>query len=141
MPTLDSFKMCRGCGNLLPLSSFYKHSRMKDGYLNHCKICKRLSSKKHREENEEYYKQYRINYERDYVKESLYNRKRRVLEPHKYKARVAVGNALRDGKLIKLPCEVCGGVENVQGHHVDYDKPLEVVWLCPKHHTEVHNGD
>ena len=52
-------------------------------------------------------------------------------------AKDAVHNAIRAGKMIKKPCKICG--ENkVEGHHPDYTKPLEVVWLCDKHHTEVH---
>ena len=23
-------------------------------------------------------------------------------------------------------------------HHMDYNKPTEIVWLCPKHHAELH---
>ena len=34
------------------------------------------------------------------------------------------------------PCEVCG--ESAQRHHDDYSKPLEVRWLCTRHHGEVH---
>jgi hypothetical protein len=41
------------------------------------------------------------------------------------------------GKLTKKPCEVCGS-ELVEMHHEDYSKPLEVRWLCRKHHLELH---
>jgi len=45
--------------------------------------------------------------------------------------------ALRDGSLVRQPCEVCGTKE-VHGHHSDYSKPLDVIWLCSKHHGEEH---
>lgn len=44
---------------------------------------------------------------------------------------------LRRGKLIKQPCIVCGD-EDSQMHHADYDKPLDVIWYCRKHHLEHH---
>ena len=46
---------------------------------------------------------------------------------------------VRKGKVAKKPCEVCGN-ENSEAHHPDYDKPLEVRWLCRDHHLELHNG-
>ncbi len=53
--------------------------------------------------------------------------------------------AMRKGKLIPQPCEVCGafpilrdGRRGVHGHHDDYSKPLEVRWLCNVHHGEAH---
>ena len=39
-------------------------------------------------------------------------------------------------KLSPKPCEVCGTLQGVQRHHDDYEKPLEVRWLCRKHHAE-----
>ncbi len=46
---------------------------------------------------------------------------------------------LRRGKVVKLPCQVCGRTEHVEGHHHDgYDKPLVVTWLCRPHHRQVH---
>lgn len=36
-------------------------------------------------------------------------------------------------KVLKQPCEVCGGL-NVEAHHEDYSKPLEVRWLCRGKH-------
>lgn len=55
--------------------------------------------------------------------------------PKKWKARAMVGNAIKMGRLSKQPCEVCG-TEKVEAHHKDYEKPLEVNWLCRKHHVE-----
>lgn len=39
----------------------------------------------------------------------------------------------------KYECESCGG-PNPEKHHPDYDKPLEVQWLCRKCHLDLHNG-
>ena len=57
--------------------------------------------------------------------------------PEKYKAQKAASNAIRDGRLLKQPCEVCGD-KTVQAHHDDYSKPLAVRWLCVTHHNEFH---
>lgn len=54
-------------------------------------------------------------------------------------AHLAVFDAVRNGTLVRLPCEVCG--ENrAMGHHDDYTKPLEVRWLCARHHYEHHKN-
>ena len=45
--------------------------------------------------------------------------------------------AVKRGKLKVGVCEVCGSTD-VHGHHDDYSKPLEVRWLCPKHHRQWH---
>lgn len=52
-------------------------------------------------------------------------------------ARVLVYLAVRDGRLVRQPCEACGDVK-VEGHHEDYDKPLQVRWLCSRHHRKEH---
>jgi hypothetical protein len=49
-----------------------------------------------------------------------------------------VNNAIRDGKIIKGPCAICGATKNVHGHHKDYTQPLKVVWLCAKCHHRMH---
>ena len=53
------------------------------------------------------------------------------------KARTTYKTALKRGKLQRLPCQVCGEAES-DGHHPDYSRPLDVVWLCKPHHDEVH---
>lgn len=45
---------------------------------------------------------------------------------------------IRKGILIKKGCKICGTNENIEAHHEDYNKPLEVIWLCRNHHREHH---
>lgn len=63
-----------------------------------------------------------------------------LTEPQRKKAnaRSYVNEYLRRGKIKKEPCQVCGD-NNSQMHHEDYSKPLEVIWLCRKHHLELHS--
>lgn len=51
-------------------------------------------------------------------------------------ARRQVSYALKTGTLKKEPC-ICGETK-VDAHHGDYKRPLDVIWLCKKHHSEVH---
>lgn len=48
----------------------------------------------------------------------------------------AVAAAKRKGTLLKQDCSACGA--KAEAHHNDYSKPLEVVWLCRRHHQLVH---
>lgn len=48
-----------------------------------------------------------------------------------------VRQAIKVGKLIPAPCEWCGA-EKVEAHHCDYNKPLDVMWLCKKCHVKWH---
>ena len=65
-------------------------------------------------------------------------KERRNKFPEKTRARDAVNNAVKSGKLIKLPCEDCGSTRHIHGHHEDYSKALVVVWLCRACHLERH---
>lgn len=56
----------------------------------------------------------------------------------KTQAKWKVQHAVRTGKLKKTPCEVCGKTR-VHAHHRDYDRPLEVQWLCTIYHGEAHH--
>ncbi len=59
--------------------------------------------------------------------------------PIKRAAHILTGNRLRDGKITKAPCEVCGAADFVHAHHDDYARPLDIRWLCPDHHRQWHN--
>ncbi len=51
----------------------------------------------------------------------------------KANARSYLHRYVKLGKITKGVCEVCGD-DIVEAHHRDYSKPLEVQWLCVKHH-------
>lgn len=59
--------------------------------------------------------------------------------PQKEKAHKIVYNAVKTGKLIKQPCEKCGELK-AEAHHDDYNKPLEVNWLCRICHRRFHRN-
>lgn len=134
-------KICFKCGIEKDLSEFYKHNKMKDGRLNKCIDCTKSDVIKHRVENIEKIRAYDRARGSRHTPEYLKQYKARY--PIKYKARTMVGNAIRDGKLFKDPCCVCGTAVDVHAHHCDYSKPLNVMWLCAVHHSEWHqkNGE
>lgn len=77
-------------------------------------------------------------YEKNKAKYFGYVKKYKAKYPDKERAKKMVSNALRDGKLERGACVVCGQ-KKTEGHHPDYSKPLEVIWLCVKHHRERHS--
>lgn len=58
-------------------------------------------------------------------------------EKKKWRARRLVNEAIKRGGLDRGPCETCG-LTPAEGHHDDYDRPLDVRWLCKTHHAETH---
>lgn len=58
---------------------------------------------------------------------------------HKWVARAKVRYAVQTGKIIKpKKCEVCEKVKLLQGHHENYDEPLNIIWLCSGCHGDTH---
>lgn len=58
-------------------------------------------------------------------------------------AHQALRSAEKKGLIERGPCEVCHAVHGVDGviihgHHDDYDKPMQVRWLCILHHRQLH---
>ena len=129
-------KTCFKCRRTLPLAEFYRHPRMADGHLNKCRACARADVQANRERRADYYREYdRARHSPERLAMMMAGR-----DPEHHRARWTVHNAIRDGRLLRQPCEVCGAVK-VEAHHDDYSKPLDVRWLCRKHHAMVHRMD
>ena len=134
-------KVCFKCDRRKPLDDFYKHKMMADGHLGKCKACAKKDVAKNYRDNIDAKRAYeRERFKRPERKAKLleYQRKQRANSPGKDRARAAVAHAIRDGRLIRGPCEVCGTTSRVHGHHDDYRRPLVVRWLCFRHHMEHH---
>lgn len=133
-------KTCFKCGKTLPLVEFYKHKMMADGHLNKCKTCTKADVSKHRAENVERIREYdrqRANLPHRREQAKRIGERWREEHPKRRAANIAVGNAVRRGDLNPLPCFECGA-EKTEAHHPDYDRPLDVIWLCPAHHKQTH---
>jgi len=133
-------KKCFKCNKELVIESFYIHDKLKGGRMNKCKSCTKKDVRRRyydplsREKIIAYEKARAQNPERK-NKASEYQKKSRMNHPGKHKARAKISNSIRDGKLLKEPCCVCGDTK-VEAHHTDYRSPLKVVWLCRRHHLE-----
>lgn len=139
-------RVCTQCAQNKPMDAFYKHPFGKDGRQSKCAECTKAAVRANRLARIEYYQAYererarlphrvaaRQEYQREHPKKYSEN------DPVKRDARVKLGNAVRDGRVIKAPhCEVCAAPGDVHGHHDDYTKPLDVIWCCTACHALIH---
>jgi hypothetical protein len=133
-------KKCFKCLTFKPLNEFYKHSEMADGHVNKCKECNKNDVNQHRKNNLERIREYdrkrgklphRLQLATEVTRAWRAEDKRRNI------AHGAVAKAIKNGNLIRQPCIRCGA-EKSEGHHEDYDKPLEIMWLCAPCHKQRH---
>lgn len=139
---MSRLKECFECKSVKPIEEFYKSSKMADGHLNKCKECRCRESTEYRNANLEKVRAY--DRERAKTKSRIANsiaitRVWRAQDKRRAVAHSAVARAVRCGTLTRLPCESCGNPESV-AHHDDYDKPLDVRWLCPACHCQYHKS-
>ena len=109
----DGMKRCSKCGGLKPLADFYK-GQGRLGRTAQCKACRRrMAGARHK---------------------LMFGQ-----HPERFRARAAVAYAVKHGKLIKPDrCSECNQKRFLDGHHEDYDRPLDVLWLCKKCHVKRH---
>lgn len=71
-----------------------------------------------------------------------YKKEYKIKYPLKYKASKKMEYAVYSHKILKP--NICSNCKKeykktaIHGHHFDYNKPLEVIWLCCKCHLELH---
>lgn len=141
--------ICRTCNTDKAAGAFYASNKTR------CKECVCASVAAHRQANLERVRAYdrlrgamphRVTARAEYRKTAAYAESHEAAalrwsakHPERKRASVTVGNAVRDGRLMPWPiCAVPECVSKPQGHHPDYDRPLDVVWLCPPHHKQAH---
>lgn len=136
--TLIGFKQCTKCKRILYVAMFYPDPTKKDGLTSWCKECRSEYKKANRDicnkNNLDWKKR---NSEKLKIIHSTNDKKYKTKYPERYRAQLIFKAALKSGKIKRQPCEICGD-PNSQGHHEDYDKPLDVLWRCDKHHKKLH---
>lgn len=145
-------KRCNVCGELSGVGNYYN----KD---NTCKPCRREKVRLNRLKNRDYYREYdKWRYANQpqvkdrIIRYSISDEGRKASSKAKSAyicrnkearaAHIIVGNAVRDGRLIKpKQCSICFEFKpsrQIHGHHDDYTKPMEVRWMCAMCHTIEH---
>jgi len=132
-------KNCLKCNKIKLINEFHKQISMADGHTTQCKACRKISDGINRQANKEKIALYRQTAKRKEA-ENKRHRAYRQKYPEKCLAGSLLRSAVRYGKIERKPCCVCGEIKS-EGHHDDYSKPLDVSWLCNKHHIEVGNQD
>ena len=128
-------KKCSKCGQEKTLLAFTKHCSKKDGLHNQCKNCRKIYSQSTQAEITK--RRQTLTGKEAHCREARAYRSR---HPEKTKAHRAVSRAVKTGEIHRPSiCEGCFQEKFVHGHHSDYDKHLDVDWLCTECHTELHN--
>lgn len=131
-------KICFKCGKEKPVSEYYKHKGMADGFLNKCKVCAKSDTQSRYYENiedsvfkQKEQKRGREKYRRLYRYSSKANRKSNIRYNEKFPEKYLAKNA--SGKL-KAP------FEGAEKHHWSYNKEhyKDVIWLTKQQHKKGH---
>ena len=125
---IEDVKLCSSCYEKKPAKDFYRSAINRDGLSGQCRAChvkKVNASRKNKR---------LLSYKQVAPHKKFWLQENRL----KKKAHQDVSYAILTGKLVRQPCERCGTAQHVVAHHEDYNKPLDVVWLCKHHHKERH---
>jgi hypothetical protein len=147
-------KTCFKCKTEKPLGAFYAHPMMADGHLGKCKECTKVDAQRQRMLNVSDPEWVRQERERCRLKAIRYRaaggkpsaealrkgqEKHRLKNPDKCRTRCRTYRAMLKGTITKkTECECCGATGRLHKHHVDYNKPLDIRWLCTKCHGVLH---
>lgn len=121
-------KKCNKCLITKEDTEFYLDYRVSSGRESICKECRNKYFTRYANNNRE---RKRLWFKKGKDKQKL-------LHPEKIEAREALGIAVKKGLIKRANC-FCGNKGQAH-HHKGYGKRywLDVIWLCSKHHKQVH---
>jgi hypothetical protein len=138
-------KTCTKCGQKKHLSEFYYSRLTADGHVCRCMNCMRKYALEYRKQNIDRIRKY----DRDRgmlphrrIFHNSIAKKYKDRFPNKTNAWNILKEAIRINKINKPnECSMCNKNNiNIIGHHKDYDKPLDVIWVCEICHKELHKN-
>lgn len=114
---------------------FYKHRAHRNGYASECIPCSKVMHKKNRNQKLANLRVKRWVKKHGYITQYKYRKE----QPEKELARNRFLRAVKSGK-IRRPelCSKCQLKTKVEGHHPDYSKPYDVIWVCRMCHAGIH---
>ena len=137
-------KKCNSCKEVKTVDNFY-WVRRRNNRFHICKVCATAKKRDEYPKARDSRKVKMREYSKEWVKRvggkeyaNGMAKKMMAKYPEKWKARSQLRNAVKLGNIQKQFCRVCGEIK-VQGHHDDYSKPFDVIWLCQQHHTKKHD--
>lgn len=139
-----AYKRCGGCGETKTLEEFHRSKQSRDGRAWRCKLCKREGQREWDSANREKKREYVRRYRTKHPEKEKENRTRwRDANRDKMHAHAVLQWAVFKGRVVKPEsCESCSRSGDLEAHHADYTKPLDVEWLCLVCHGETrHVGE
>ena len=135
-------KHCNKCNTTKSTKLFHNTKLTKDKKSAYCKDCTKAYDVLYRAKNRDKKKRQDKAYSLTEKGKSSHNastKKWNYNNALKSKAHTLLNNSVRDGKIVKPnKCKECNNETNIQAHHEDYSKPLDVVWLCVSCHKIRH---
>ena len=138
-------KICKRCGLEKDVAGFYSHVKMSDGLLSFCKTCTKTRILIHRNKNIKRIRAYDSYRRRPAnMSQKQIERKRKYQMEYRKRRRKQVNacNHVQRKLVDQRPniCSNCGTKTKIVGHHFDYNKPINVVWLCQSCHVKLHRN-
>jgi len=117
--------ICRDCGRDLPETAFSPGLLERSPAYHRCRVCQNERTKKYQKENRK--------------KITEYNRDYRQRRKEVVRSMEIVKKAVKQGRLVKSPCAICGDT-NVVAHHLSYEKGerQKIIWVCQLHNKMLH---
>jgi hypothetical protein len=147
-------KECTNCKIEKDVKYFYKRKNGLYGTHAQCRSCLIDKNKTYRNKNKEkisirdfmYREKLKEKYKGCAPRTIVRLPERSILGFERYaekKMQLLAGSLLNYGiriGMIKKPdcCSICKSKGEIQGHHPDYSKPLQVIWVCIKCHMKFH---
>lgn len=131
--------LCSVCRLEKPIADFNARHDRSSGTQSHCRVCdQRRNSEFYRRDIDSSRARRRESFRRDpRGSERLIENQKR--NPAKHAAQMRVYNAVKRGTLVRPAiCSRCPETHRIEGHHDDYGKPLDVMWLCTACHRARH---
>jgi hypothetical protein len=155
------------CKELKPIGEFERDKSKPGGFSYRCKPCNALRSRLYQKQNKEKEKlRARRYYSQNRESKILKMREYRLQEPEKTRLQSRKSQAkhkterserfriyqkenrtkrraeqqARRKTGLQPKCFFCGSTENLERHHPDYNKPLEVLTVCHRCNLRIHNN-